>query len=1065
MRYLVAFPILIVLVLFLVDTNQATLPVVKEPFVQMPVDAVVMKENAVAMGIEFNHARRSYRQNSIADMYGNGACVLDFDQDGFEDIIMVAGQGATRRYGRNHWWNNEQNSLLYRNIKGKYFDSIPLVQNVAIAGFGCTVGDLNHDGLDDVVIGDIGKLHLLVNNGKDFSHYTRMLNDKDWPTSLLITDINQDKLNDIVVATLVEYRNDLKVGDQEYGYQGAPTVKTQDYAGQNNLILKALSKDALVYEKIELVGQQRTLNWLKLNEQQLLAVNAKGSNSVVQGLSHKVTDHHWLTFAATQISPITVAGKAHLLIANHSQRGIQLLDPQSRLNRAWSIGLTNQFLDASQSWANIVSDFNNDGFEDVFVATGFASIATNSPSRSQASSNFLLLQDNIGQFHNNSHQIQPQLARSSRTAVQGDFNNDGFIDVVVMNNNNFASLYLNQGNDNHWLSIDCTPRQLCLDSQWVLQINNSATPLVQAYHKATPYLSHGSSRIHFGLAKERKIQSLRVNFANGKTIKFGKINSDNVYQVNLTTQTINPINNANNPAIKPSFDNLFSKILLTDNPAKHLSQLKPYQSSELLDALHSYKQGVGKDVITNNENITATIGWLLSHIEKPSTKLIDLLIASENRLFVDYMVALLPQLNTVDFCYLSEHLHYWFEQEEVLPETKLTLIAPILREGLTRKQTDYPQRLICAIEAASYAEQTTIGASILPLLKSGQPMITASSVRAIGRLKYAQGKDRLKAFCEGLKPQHLLLKAECQISLQKLNGQLLVKKNPLNFDEKPTAIQKFLALHSESLLFNFDGNDGNDRDLAQISVYQDSPIRDHRFLAYQALLLQGHYQKLLTKADVVDFVIKAKSHYPQQIDKFMGFAIANFDANQHSLWTPLVKAIAVISNEGIKPLFEGEIDAPLAMELVKLCLIRQSLKPLCQRHFETDVRLKTLSSTSKSANSLTELPKEQLYNLTAFGTKIQKRIIARQLAEAKHFGLLHWQGLYHHIGQVESNWGKAWLEDFVHYSFKAQHNVDLSWLEKVAQKQAVGPWTQVYLAHIKSPATQEVKLKTAWRTK
>ena len=60
----------------------------------------------------------------------------------------------------------------------------------------------------------------------------------------------------------------------------------------------------IVYEKIELVGQQRTLNWLKLNEQQLLAVNAKGSNSVVQGLSHKVTEHHWLTFAATQISPI-----------------------------------------------------------------------------------------------------------------------------------------------------------------------------------------------------------------------------------------------------------------------------------------------------------------------------------------------------------------------------------------------------------------------------------------------------------------------------------------------------------------------------------------------------------------------------------------------------------------------------------------------------------------------------------------------------------------------------------------------------------------------------------------
>ena len=111
-----------------------------------------------------------------------------------------------------------------------------------------TVGDklkrqVIHD-LHYLVPGYAFSRRALVNNGKGFSHYTRMLNDKDWPTSLLITDINQDKLNDIVVATLVEYRNDLKVGDQEYGYQGAPTVKTQDYAGQNNLILKALSKDA-----------------------------------------------------------------------------------------------------------------------------------------------------------------------------------------------------------------------------------------------------------------------------------------------------------------------------------------------------------------------------------------------------------------------------------------------------------------------------------------------------------------------------------------------------------------------------------------------------------------------------------------------------------------------------------------------------------------------------------------------------------------------------------------------------------------------------------------------------
>ena len=70
-------------------------------------------ESAIEKGIIFQHNERDYEQSGLKDTLGNGVCIIDIDNDGYEDIFALGGKGVTRRYGKKHWWNNNQASKLF----------------------------------------------------------------------------------------------------------------------------------------------------------------------------------------------------------------------------------------------------------------------------------------------------------------------------------------------------------------------------------------------------------------------------------------------------------------------------------------------------------------------------------------------------------------------------------------------------------------------------------------------------------------------------------------------------------------------------------------------------------------------------------------------------------------------------------------------------------------------------------------------------------------------------------------------------------------------------------------
>lgn len=972
-------------------------------------------ESAVSKGLLFEHTRRSHGLNSITDNYGNGVCVFDYDDDGFEDIFMVAGQGTTRRYGRDHWWNREQSSRLFRNVQGRYFQSQDLNLPQAVFGFGCGLGDLNHDGKTDIVVGDIGKLHLLLRTDNGFDYKAYELAPLTWPTGLVVTDFNQDGANDILVATLVKYHNDIKVGDQEYGYQARTTINTSDFDGQNNLVLLGDRSKAVEFAVHQLNGQQRTLSWFNAGVGEVLAVNAKGSNSVVQTLLGNLDSRDSvlasLSFAATQVNVMSVAGQEHYLVTNHASRGIQLLDSDSRMNQAWVKGLTNDVIDSRQSWATIVQDFNNDGRQDVFLASGYDKPALNTPTRPQGSQNFLLWQNSAGGFttHNS---FSPNLARSSRGAAYGDFNNDGFVDLVVVNNNHFAEYYLNQGNDNHWVSFICQPKRLCQSASWQLKQQDSVIS-GDFMTRSQPYLSHGSERLHVGLSDN----AAALNLSIGKQ-SFDNLQVDQIYRLDLATNTIQPIDsNYSQHQQITEVEDLFHRLVVSRDPVKLLSEVAVGHEAKiahkLAPMLLTFQTSLGRELTTKDPRLTYTIAWLARHLTVFNRDLINLIVNSENRLFVDRLNTELALMQDTDFCFLSDKLAYWFEEEEVLPETKFTLLPTLLQQALVEKSSNY--RKICAIEALSYSEDTTIGASVMSLLDKPNAALQASVVRAVGRLKYGRGLPKLERFCQKLENKPLL-SVECQIAQRKIRGSI-VKSDTGNQSA-------FFALHQEQLLLKLP----KDTQIPQLhGSYRASPIKDHRYLAYQAVMLTDDNPTLLhsqAAADVAEFVRRARQHYGQYTDELVQTA----------------ESIPYGSNQRLIELMVQDLDAVMSKALVRQCVLRQSLASICRQRFAVDLNLKQLSEAS-----LAQLTPLQYYYLLATANVTQRRVIARQLWAKAEFDDLHYQGLYQAVKIIDGDT----LEQFLRYSFEQQLKVDAAWLQSIQLTAEAQTWFSLYLASVK----------------
>ncbi len=169
-----------------------------------PSGPITFADISAQAGIHFKHNSGAFGKKYLPETMGSGVCFLDYDNDGWQDILFVNSMDwPGHRSGKSL-------PALYHNNHDGTFTDVTRQAGLAVEmyGLGCTIGDYDNDGFDDIYITTLGSNHLFHNlgNGK-FVDVTAKAGvaDPGFSASAVWFDYDNDGKLDLFVAHYVEW--------------------------------------------------------------------------------------------------------------------------------------------------------------------------------------------------------------------------------------------------------------------------------------------------------------------------------------------------------------------------------------------------------------------------------------------------------------------------------------------------------------------------------------------------------------------------------------------------------------------------------------------------------------------------------------------------------------------------------------------------------------------------------------------------------------------------------------------------------------------------------------------
>ena len=156
-------------------------------------------------GIHFRHNSGAYGGKLLPETLGSGCAFLDYDRDGWQDILLVNGMdwpGHKRQRSTLHLYRNNRNGTFTDVTRSAGLD-------VEMYGMGVSVGDYNNDGYPDILITCVGQNRLFRNTGRgtfvDVTRQSGLAGRQAFSTSALWFDFDGDGLLDLLVCNYVKW--------------------------------------------------------------------------------------------------------------------------------------------------------------------------------------------------------------------------------------------------------------------------------------------------------------------------------------------------------------------------------------------------------------------------------------------------------------------------------------------------------------------------------------------------------------------------------------------------------------------------------------------------------------------------------------------------------------------------------------------------------------------------------------------------------------------------------------------------------------------------------------------
>jgi hypothetical protein len=430
--------------------------------------------------VKWVHENAMSPERYLPETMGPGCAFLDYDNDGWMDIYLV-NSGSSDFYKPSKPIRN----ALYKNNRDGTFSDVTERAGVAGGSFGMgvAVGDYNNDGYPDLFVTAYGRCILYRNNGDgSFTDMTEKagLAAPGWTTSAVWLDYDNDGRLDLFVCSFVEFELNKHVhcGDNKLGrrYYCIPRVfkPTASLLFHNNGdgtftkvsggtdIEKAMGKGLGVVATD--INNDGRMDLFVANDtvQNFLFVN-RGSNRWEEiSLSAEVAyspDGKARSGMGVDAVDLDGDGWQDLFVANIDQEMFSLY--RNNKDETFSdVAQTHGVAQATRllsGWGLKFFDYDNDGATDLFLANGHPDdMIELYSSQVKYKEPLLLFHQENGKLRNVSSQAGPvfQKSFSARGLAVGDYNNDGYLDVLIGVNGAAPVLLRNQhGPANHWVGL------------------------------------------------------------------------------------------------------------------------------------------------------------------------------------------------------------------------------------------------------------------------------------------------------------------------------------------------------------------------------------------------------------------------------------------------------------------------------------------------------------------------------------------------------------------------------------------------------------------------------------
>jgi enediyne biosynthesis protein E4 len=508
----------------------------------------------------------------IIETTGTGVAVFDYDNDGWPDIFVVNGttlEGLPQdKAATNHLYRNNHDGTFTDVSKAAGLAGPPGW------GQGACVGDYDNDGWEDLYVTYYGNNRLYHNNKGVFTEVADKSgtagSGKAWGTGCAFIDYDRDGLLDLVVANYVDFDLATAPSPGERAscvWKGVPVMcGPRGLPPAKNILYHNLGSgkfaDVTLKAHIDQTPGHYSLGvatfdfdddgWPDIyiacdsTASILFRNNHDGTFTdiaVTAGAAYNEDGREQAGMGVT-IGDFNGDGRLDIFKTNFSDDTSTLYRNNGNgtfddVTFAAGLGLHTQYL----GWGTAFFDFDNDGWPDLLVVNGHVYPEVDKQHLGSTYPEPRIL------YHNNGNGTFTDISADTGSGITamhagrglaiGDFWNDGRLSAVVSNMNDHPSLLVNRiRSPNHWIAIRTIGTKSNRDGIGArITVKAGSRTFVDEVRSGASYASSSDIRVHFGLGTTAKIDWVQVRWPSGRLEEFENLPADTIQTLKEGTGT------------------------------------------------------------------------------------------------------------------------------------------------------------------------------------------------------------------------------------------------------------------------------------------------------------------------------------------------------------------------------------------------------------------------------------------------------------------------------------------------------------------------------------------------